>query len=106
MAALLLAPGGLESDGPEWLSELAAAGVDKLVHAGLFFVQSYCISRALRGRAGGAWSAAVLAAGYGFALELLQLAIPGRGWEVGDLAANAIGAFLWPLASWALGRTG
>lgn len=102
MAVLLLVPGSLESDGPDWLSELAAAGVDKLVHAALFFVQALCVARAWR--RGGAWWAAVLAAAYGLAIELLQGEIPGRGWEAGDVAANAVGAFLWPLASRTLGR--
>jgi VanZ family protein len=115
VAVLLLAPGDLESDAPDWLSELADAGADKLVHAALFFVQACCVSRvwvsrvrvsrAWRGRAaGGVWLAAGLAAAYGLALELMQWQVPGRGWEAADVAANTIGAFLWPLASRALKR--
>ena len=42
-----------------------------------------------------AWPAVALAAAYGLVLELLQLAVDGRGWEVGDLLAGVAGAVLW-----------
>lgn len=103
VAVLLLAPGGLGGGGVSWLSRVAAAGGDKVVHAALFFIQAAVVSRLLV-RPGGRWLAAALAAGYGLLLELLQLSIPGRGLEAADVVANSAGAFGWALLPWLFSR--
>lgn len=98
VAAVLLAPGGLTPSDLGWADWLAQHGGDKLVHLVLFFGQAFWLSRVFeRGSEGTRWNSAVLAAVYGGVLECAQLAVPGRGFEVADLAANTLGAFLWPL---------
>ena len=99
---LLLAPGSATPSGPLWLERFGAAGGDKLVHALLFLAQSALLARSGRRLGIGdphGWLAATLAVVYGLGLELAQDSIPGRGWELADLAADAVGAFLWPLGA-------
>jgi VanZ family protein len=104
VAVLLLSPGDLDTPAPAWLEWFEDHGGDKLVHAGLFFVQAACLGRTLRGwssdRHAGAWWAALASFLYGTALEVAQLAIGSRSFEVADVAADAAGAVLWPLAAW------
>lgn len=102
VAFLLLAPGGDAPSGPVWLERFEAAGGDKLVHGLLFLAQAALLARSGRrfGEGGGrGWLAAGVALAYGAVLEFAQDSIPGRGFEVADLAADAVGAFLWPLVS-------
>jgi VanZ family protein len=102
VAVLLLAPGDLHTPAPAWLEWFAAHGGDKAIHAGLFFVQAACLGRTLRaandGRPGMERWAALGAAIYGVVLEVAQLGIGGRSFELGDVAADAVGAAAWPLA--------
>ena len=100
VAAALLSPSDLTPGGSAWGRWLAEHGGDKAVHGALFFGQALWLARALGSGTGSArprWLAAGLSALYGALLELLQLAVPGRAFEVGDLLANAAGALLYPL---------
>ena len=103
VAVLLLAPGGLGGGGVSWLSRVAAAGGDKVVHAALFFIHAALASRLLA-RPDGRWLAAAFAIGYGLLLELLQQGIPGRGLEAADVVANSAGALGWALLPWLSSR--
>lgn len=40
------------------------------------------------------YASAALAAGYGLLMEVLQIFVDGRGFSVGDIIANALGATL------------
>ncbi len=65
---------------------------DKLAHLGLFFVLEVLAARSF-----GRWArrpvlaAAAISIAYAALLETAQLAVPGRAWEVWDLAAAAAG---------------
>jgi len=68
---------------------------DKFVHAGTYAVLAGLLYRATEPRA--VWVlllVAVVAASYGAAIEVVQATLPARSFEVGDLAANAVGATL------------
>ena len=97
VAFLLLSPGGSDGPTPEWLQWLSDHGSDKVVHALLFFIQASVLARSLRrvGSSAGSWTPVALAALYGLVLEVAQMGIAGRGWEVTDVAANTAGALLW-----------
>jgi hypothetical protein len=71
---------------PEWLEPWS----DKLVHLGLFLVLTWLVLRCLPDR-GVALSATLL---YVVSLEVAQLWIPGRGWEVLDLLAGFAGVLV------------
>lgn len=100
MAFALLVPGGLSDGEPDWVAWLGAHGGDKIIHLILFFGQAFWLSRLFERHDSSqkaAGLAALIAALYGCLLEWAQIAVPGRGFELMDLAANTAGAFLWPL---------
>ncbi|MEF8841606.1 MAG: VanZ family protein [Haloarculaceae archaeon] len=73
--------------------------LDKWVHAGTYAVLAGLLCRATNARA--AWVvllAAGVAVSYGAAIEVVQATLPARSFEVGDLAANAVGATLMGVA--------
>lgn len=85
---------------PAWLpwdGLVALPGIDKAVHAALFFVQAALVGRALPARSatGRRWAlfASVLAAtAWGAATELSQRRVPGRDADPLDLLADFAGA--------------
>jgi VanZ family protein len=77
--------------------------LDKWVHAGTYAVLAGLLCRATDARAVRVvLLAALLAATYGAAVEVVQATLPARSFEVGDLAANAVGATLAGVA-WRVG---
>lgn len=72
------------------------SGWDKLDHAGGF---AALMAIALPARLGRTWRVALALVAYGGAIELLQMQVPGRSAEWGDLLADAIGVGL----GWAVG---
>jgi VanZ family protein len=76
------------------------AGTDKLVHALVYGLLGATVARALLLRSGGLLSGRALAASAGLALayglsdEIHQLFVPGRSFELADLAADGLGAAL------------
>lgn len=69
--------------------------LDKLIHAGAYAVLGWLVARALSARSRGAlFAAACLATLYGMTDELHQGFVPGRDPDVGDAAADALGAVL------------
>lgn len=93
LIAVLLWASGPESP-PQWgwIAAFEEAGGDKLGHAGLFLVQAWLLCRA--GPRTPAWAGAclVLAVLYGALTEAVQGFLPGRDGDLGDLAADAVGA--------------
>ena len=84
---------------PPWMPASLLAwlpSLDKLGHAGLFFVQALLLDRALAAPPGGsrrgalAWSIALVAL-LGAATELRQAWVPGRTADVLDLLADLAG---------------
>jgi VanZ family protein len=99
VAALLLTPGGLDTPVPWWVERFGELGGDKVVHVALFFGQALCLGRSVRvlggRRPGGPWVAAAVAVLYGLLLEIAQRAVPGRSYDLVDVAADAVGAAGW-----------
>lgn len=95
VAGLLLVPVPSLPGGAEWSAEVP---FDKLVHAGLFFLQGVAWARTLTNpetRAPRFQLVLVVALGaYGALLELAQGATGWRTASWGDLAADALGAAL------------
>ncbi len=78
------------SSDPPGSGLLDLPNLDKVAHAGLFFVQSVLLRLA-----GLPWVPTLLvAAGLGVADELHQAAVPGRTPQLADLAADVAGAVL------------
>ncbi len=75
-----------------------SSGWDKLDHAGGFAALMFI---ALPAHLGRTWRVALALVAYGGAIELLQMHVPGRSAEWGDLLADAIGVAL----GWAVGST-
>lgn len=74
-----------------------STGWDKLDHAGGF---AALMAIARPARLGRTWRVAVALVAYGGAIELLQMGVPGRSAEWGDLLADAIGVGLgWVVGS-------
>ena len=69
--------------------------LDTVGHGLLFGIFAVLLWRALEGRirGGGRWALAG-ASLYALVLELLQIPVPGRGWEWIDLASGVFGAAL------------
>lgn len=67
-------------------------------------VLGYAILSALLGRWLTAWTAGLLAWGYGAAVETMQWVLPTRSAEAGDLLANAAGVAVGLIATWAWAR--
>ena len=81
------------------------SGGDKLLHAAAYFVFGLLCLRAFHGglrapRTQAAWSAMLLAIGYGAFDEIHQSWVPGRYSSVPDWLADAAGALLALLAVW------
>ena len=82
---------------------------DKTWHAIGYAGLAVVICRALAGGLGSrltrrdAIIAVVMAVGYGLTDEWHQTFVPGRGWDINDLAADAAGACAGTIASWAWG---
>ena len=77
-------------------------GADKVVHLSIYALLGALVARSLTMASSApvvsavrltAW-AALLATGYGVTDELHQLFVPGRRFELADLAADALGALL------------
>lgn len=90
---LCLAPGRAL---PEW-DWFALLDLDKLVHAGMFFVLAVLLAQAFTGgslRRHILW-ACILSIAYGLATEFMQgLEALGRRTDVNDMIANSAGALL------------
>ncbi len=76
-------------------------GLDKLVHAFVFAVQSFLLIVGFAKQYTYAYVrenqvrlALILSIGYGVLIEVVQGFIPGRSFEVPDIAADAAGAFI------------
>jgi Predicted integral membrane protein len=75
-------------------------GTDKLVHIAIFFIFCWLAFRAFSHhssesvRALSLFLAAVTTIIYGFADEFHQLYVPGRSADIYDVAADAVGGFL------------
>jgi VanZ family protein len=83
-----LAPAGTGGGAPE--VAIGPVGLDKLLHAGGFFVLTLLAGRASEGgRIGFALAVGLVALGGG--LELAQSFIPGRTTDVFDFLANTVG---------------
>lgn len=87
---------------------------DKAAHGALFLVQALLVDRAGVARLG-RWRALLVAVGccvaLGMATELRQRSLPSRDADLGDFAADTVGAFAYalamPLSRWrARARTG
>ncbi len=82
---------------PEW-NWFALLDLDKLVHAGMFFVLAVLLAQAFRGQGTPAryilWSVAISIA-YGLSTEIMQgLEAMGRRTDINDMIANSVGALL------------
>ncbi len=91
---LLTLPSGTAADLAGLLSWLDAPGVDKLVHAALFFVLAVLLARSFLALG---WPRAVLVAvvvatAYGAGLEVVQGLFTDRAAEFWDAAADLAGA--------------
>lgn len=101
IAVLLLLPvGSLEAESwwPRWLDALWALnayGVDKIVHIALFGMLAWALLRSpiVSTRLAAGWIIAVSAV-YGSILEVAQIPVPGRSFELWDIAADVVGAVL------------
>ncbi|WP_135823980.1 VanZ family protein [Halorussus ruber] len=101
-ASLLDSPSsaGLSPMGP-----FGVLGMDKWLHAVAYAALAGTLATALapgRSLAVAAALAVLLAVGYGVGMEFAQASIPARGFSVGDIVANVVGAFLAVLV-WRLG---
>lgn len=79
---------------PEVPRLLRSIGFDKIVHAGLFAVQAMLGAWALDESRRAAWPALVGAIAFGALTEVQQQLMPSRAMELGDLLADAAGAFI------------
>lgn len=82
---------------PEW-NWFALLDLDKLVHAGMFFVLAILLAQALLDHGSPVrfivW-ACVISIGYGMATEFMQgLEAMGRRTDINDMIANSVGSLL------------
>ena len=97
VAVLLLMPQASLPDAPSWLPSSWDAILDKLGHAGLFFVLAGLWYRSvlrLRKRSSPLALAVLAATAYGGLLELAQALTPTRDASLADAAADLAGALL------------
>ncbi len=66
--------------------------LDKLVHAGLFFVAGALLGRGWREPRGALWALALGLLLFAGLTELIQAYVPGRSASAGDVLADALGA--------------
>jgi len=95
VVVVLLWTPGPEGPAPwDWLERFRDAGGDKLVHAGLFAVQTWLLCRCPPGAGDRRWLGVcvALAVAFGVVTELGQLVAAGRDATVGDGLADAAGA--------------
>lgn len=93
---------------PEW-EWFSVFELDKLVHAGMFFVLCMLLAQALRSNR---WPvryilwAVIISAGYGLCTEFLQgLEALGRRTDINDMIANTVGALTaGGFANWLRGK--
>jgi len=89
-AGLLLLPGGIF--GTLGLEPLWLRFAESAVHGGLFFVMAVLLGRAFLVREASAVAATMaICLVYAILLELLQIPVPGRSFEVIDIVAAAVG---------------
>ena len=90
IAALLLFPtGGIE--GGFWkLPEFLGGWIDLAAHGFLFVVFGWLLARSWKSP----WRAIALGAAYGWLLEVLQIWVPGRSFQLADIVADAVGVGL------------
>ena len=88
IACLLLAPGSmLETD---WLD--LPFRVDWIVHAGLFFILALLVQRAIGSRRSSFLTLTLLGGlAYAMLLEILQIPVPRRSFELFDVLAGGLG---------------
>jgi len=86
ITALALTPVPPRMGGSDWLYHGLAFGIQTVLLYGLFR-QSWPAARSLA-------AAGMCALCYGGVIELLQLCVPGRYFELTDLAANGLGVLL------------
>jgi len=79
---------------PEVPSPFAFVGLDKLVHASLFGVQTVLAARALRFTGRPWWVAVVGVIVYGAFTEFEQHFMPSRSMELDDFLADTVGALI------------
>lgn len=85
----------LPERGPPPRDPLGLAGVDKWTHLLGYAVLARLLAAAVDARSRRSLLLVVtLTAGYGTALEVVQRSLAGRGYEHGDVLANALGAVL------------
>lgn len=106
---LLLMPGSRVPNPGDALPFGLPAWFDKVVHGTLFFFEALLLDRSWRRLprfSRPLLAALAAAAGLGVATELLQVLIPARGLEFGDLLANLGAVTLYGLAvtRYAVGR--
>lgn len=63
--------------------------LDKMVHFGLFAILGFLISYEKKTAN---WTNLVICAGYGLLIEIIQIFLPWRSFELADLIADTIGA--------------
>lgn len=81
--------------------------VDKMVHAGLFFMAGALLGRGWHGRKGVWWLLAAALLMFAGLTEVIQAFVPGRSAAWGDLLADGLGTVAGlALARWVLRRRG
>lgn len=82
---------------PQW-DWFALLDLDKLVHAGMFFVLAVLLAQAFAGHGSPVRSvlwAVAISIGYGLATEFMQgLEALGRRTDINDMIANSLGALI------------
>lgn len=88
---------------PDVPSAWSVPGVDKAVHMALFGMQAWLAVPPLKDTRRPVWIALVGTIVFGVLTEWQQQFVPGRAMELGDLAADSVGAMLGVLfaVSWA-----
>jgi len=73
-------------------TEVPAAHADKLLHAIIYAITTLLFYSTLKGRPYALLLSVLLAAGYGFLMEVIQGFTPHRGFSIYDALANLAGA--------------
>ena len=92
IAIVLLLPAGAVPKTPSWLPPELVTWVEWTVHFGLFFWLAWLLTRAvLPGSSTHRWLLPALSVAYAVILEFLQVPVPGRGFELADIAFAVLG---------------